>query len=319
MKMGVPYNYEALNLIYGHISPNETNYNAAVTRFWIRSLFDRMISTINFEVPDNWRGDVYSFFKIVLFCRGFLVISRNDELGYWFQPCGLTGRDFYYQPTGAIVSNPSLKKSLRLKLHEDGELLRLTPDFRGTIDIVHRYAEELAQMSSALDIAIHNSKWSFILAGRNRAAVSALEKIIDNVNKGRPAVFIDKALLNDRTDKDGPFQLVQPVVNVKENYIVDALARDIQTMISNFDAEIGIQTVPYQKAERMTDFESRSKGNDSKARLAVWTECLDSSIEQIKELYPDIKLGYTIREEVLEDGEREADPAGSDELGSDDL
>lgn len=294
LSASVPYNYEALNMIYGHIVPSVTKYNSEVMRFWVRSLFDRMISRIEFTVPENWRGDVYAFFKICLYCRGFVVISKNDDYGYFFQPCGLRGRDFYYQPTAAIISNPKMSKTV--ELHTEGELLRLTPDYTGCMDIVIRYASELAQISSALDMAIHNSKMAYMLAGRNKAAINALKKMMDLIGQGNPAVYIDSAILNDRTDKDSPFQIIQPVANVKQSYIVTDLIKDMQTLVSDFDSEIGIQTIPYQKAERLTEFESKSKGNDANARLLVWTECLDNSLTQIRKLYPDIELDYTLKE-----------------------
>lgn len=307
----VPYNYEALNLIYGQINPSITRYNSGVMRYWVRSLFDRMLSKIIFTVPENWRGDVYYFFKICLFARGFVVVSRDDEYGYFFQPCGLKGRDFYYQPTSAIVSNPRMQREI--KLHEDGELLRISPDYMGTCDIVIRYAEELAQISSALDVALHNSKMAYMLAGRNKAAVNALKKMMDLISQGNPAVYLDSALLNDRTDKDSPFQLVQPIVNVKQSYIVTDLLKDLQTLINQFDAEIGIQTIPFEKAERLTQYEGESKAQDSQARLSVWMECLDNSIGQIKELYPEIELDYTIREGETADEPRENNDVRDDD------
>lgn len=291
----VPYNYEALNLLYGMVNPSITRYNSVAVRYWVRSLFDRMVSRIEFEVPENWRGDVYYFFKICLYTRGFVLVSQDDEYGYYFQPCGIKGRDFYYQPTQAIISNPALKRSRVLDLHKNGELLRITPDYNGTCDIVIRFAEELAQMSSALDVAIHNSKMAYMLAGRNKAAVNALKKMMDLISQGNPAVYVDSALLNDRTDKDSPFQLIQPVANVKQSYIVTDLLKDMQTLINEFDAEIGIQTIPYEKSERLTQYEGESKANDSQARLLTWTECLDNSIDAIKKLYPDISLSYKLR------------------------
>lgn len=275
---------------------------------------DRLCSKIEFEVPEAWKGDAYAFFKLCLFGRGFLAISQNDEYGYFFQPCGLRGRDFYYQPTDAIISNPVM--SAELKLHKECELLRLTLDYTGVCDILAFYAEKLAQASSALDVAIHNSKIPFILAGRNKASVNALKKIMDLVAQGNPAVYLDSVLLNDRTDKDNPFLATTLVPNPKQNYIVSDLLKDIQTLLSDFDAEIGIQSIPYQKAERMTQFESQSKGNDSQARLATWTECLDMSLDAIHTLYPDITLDYKIREEAQPNVDSETDPDRSPELES---
>ena len=68
-----------------------------------------------------------------------------------------------------------------------------------------------------------------------------------------------------------------------------------RSLINNFDAEIGIPTLPYQKKERMVTSEAESRTIDSTSRSLVWFDTLNSSIEKIKELYPDIKLSAKLR------------------------
>ena len=94
---------------------------------------------------------------------------------------------------------------------------------------------------------------------------------------------------------------------VKENYITDKQLIDFQTILNAFDAEIGINTVPYQKAERFVSAEASSRMNDSQARIITAIECLKSSIVDIKKLYPDITLDFNLRKEVLNDVNSETD------------
>ena len=55
-------------------------------------------------------------------------------------------------------------------------------------------------------------------------------------------------------------------------------------MLTSFDAEIGIPTVPYQKQERMVNAEAQSKSIDAKARCEMWVEMFNSSADRVKKV-----------------------------------
>lgn len=307
----VPLNYQTLNSLAGRYSPSMVKaYNNATYAYWERSLFQRAVSRIRTTLPEEWEGTRRDFLLYCLLKIGFVFVSRNDALGYWFNPGSLYGIDFYYQPTEFVLANPNANrvglKDTRFKLHEDGELLKFMPDYMGIFDIISYYAEKLSALDCAINTSIINTKFSFILAGKNKATVEALKKIFDKINKGEPAVFTDKALMSDPQTQETPFQMLD-IQKVKDNYITDKQLIDLQTIINAFDAEIGINTVPYQKAERFVSAEANSRQDDSQARIITAIECLKSSIKDIKKLYPDITLDFNLREEVQEDEQRETD------------
>lgn len=307
----VPLNYQTLNSLAGRYSPSMVKaYNNATYAYWERSLFQRAVSRIRTTLPEEWEGTRRDFLLYCLLKIGFVFVSKNDTLGYWFNPGSLYGIDFYYQPTEFVLANPNANrvglKDTRFKLHEDGELLKFMPDYMGIFDIISYYAEKLSALDCAINTSIINTKFSFILAGKNKATVEALKKIFDKINKGEPAVFTDKALMSDPQTQETPFQMLD-IQKVKDNYITDKQLIDLQTIINAFDAEIGINTVPYQKAERFVSAEANSRQDDSQARIITAIECLKSSIRDIKKLYPDINLDFNLREEVQEDEQRETD------------
>lgn len=302
-----PLNYDSLNNLAGHYSPSMVKaYNNAAFAYWCRSLFQRCVSRIASELPDNWQGSRRDFLYYCLLRLGFVFVSRNDILDYWFNPGTLYGIDFYYQPTDFILANPRANESglvnkTRFKLHEEGELLKFMPDYCGIFDTIEFYAEKLASLDNAINMSIINSKYSFVLAGKNKATVEALKKMFDKINKGEPAVFLDKALMNDPNDGEQPWQFIE-LQKLKENYITDQQLQDFQTILNAFDAEVGIPTTPYFKAERMVTSEAESRTIDSQARILTAIECLQSSVNDIKKLYPDIKLNFKLREEDSNDG-----------------
>ena len=94
---------------------------------------------------------------------------------------------------------------------------------------------------------------------------------------------------------------------MKKAYLTTDQLQDFQTLLNNFDAEIGIPTIPYQKKERMVQSEAESRQLDSRARSTRLFETLQGSISDVKKLYPDIVLDVAMRyqENAVEDQEVE--------------
>ena len=278
-----PMNYHQINLASGTYQPNTVkSYNNATFLFWERSLFQRAISVIDFEnLP--FKAGVKDFFKYCLYTYGFVAFFKTPELGVAFQPAAVSGYDFYYQPTRAIVTNPIY--SHEFTIGKDCELLKLTPDFMGIIDVVSYFAEKMATCSSAIDMSLINSKFAFILGAKNKTMARVLKSILDAVNAGNPAIIYDSSLLmaNDDESKDVPWQEWQR--NVKDSYITADLLRDWQTILNDFDTEIGIPTIPYQKKERMVEDEAKSRVIDSITRSEVWLTTLKESLKDVNNMF----------------------------------
>lgn len=302
-----PLNYGNINISAGFNSPSSVKaFNNASFAFWQRSLFQRAQSVLDFEVPENWEGRYKDFFLYCLFRFGYVAVFKRDEYGFTFQPATLRGYDLYYQPTNAMITNPSLSQSLDLEIGTECELLKLTPDYMGIWDIITYTAAKLSNMDNAIDMSIINNKFAFILGAKNKNAASALKKILDYVNKGEPAVIYDLKLANDHGSDDAPFQEWKRD-NLKNSYLTTDQLQDMQTIINNFDSEIGIPTAPYQKKERMITDEVDAKTYDAKARSLTWFKTLTSSIKDIKKLYPDINLSVKLHYD-----ETEGTPADED-------
>lgn len=301
-----PYNYEQISTAAGMNPPASVkSYNNKSFWFWCRALFQRATSVLVVKLPDPWEGSVRDFFMWVLFSRGYLVISKNDQFGLFFQPCTLTGFDFYYQPTTAIISNP--RYQAELTIGSECEILKLTPDYFGIYDVIEYYAEKLSLLDNSINMGLINSKFAFMWAAKNKQAMGALEKMMDKINSGEPAVIADMRVLNDPTDKDIPFQIIDRG-RLKESYLTTDQLQDFQTILNNFDAEIGIPSLPYYKKERLVAEEAVSRRIDAQARSIVWYDTLVSSLDDVKNLYPEaeqiqIKLRYDLGEGEYEQGQ----------------
>lgn len=297
-----PLNYDAITWAEGHNQPaHSKSYNNLTFAYWERALFQRVCSVFDFKLPVEWQGSTADFFYWVLFRNGFMCITYEEKFGYIFQPCTLYGIDLYYNPVNCVISNPKLQK--QYKIHEDCEVLKLTPDFMGVFDIITRFASMLSNLDGAINTNITNSKNAYLLGGKNKTATEALKTLMDRVNNGETAVFYDKALVNQKPNADEtPFQFL-PIQKIKDNYIVMELLRENQTILNEFDTEIGIPSVPYQKAERMVEYEAKSKQADADSRITVWRKSLDSSLELVNKLYPDLNISYEMRWNTYGDSE----------------
>ena len=280
-----PLNYEQINNIEGHLQPSMLKYCNSVTyAYWQRSLFQRAISTIDFKnLPDNWQGSVKDFFYWCMFAYGFVGVFDSDEFGLSFQPGALYGFDFYYQPTEFIVANPKLNR--RFKLHEEAEIIKLTPDYRGIWDIISYYSMLLSALDSGINMSIVNNKFAYLMGAKNKAAAESLKKIFDKIAAGEPAVIFDQNLLpNDSQSKEEPWSFLERS-NMKQSYLTTDQLMDRQTLLSAFDAEIGIRSLPYNKKERLVTAEAESRDQDSTARLMVWKATLDSSLKLVNDMF----------------------------------
>ena len=306
-----PLNYDAITWAAGHNPPAHVkSYNNRSFAYWERALFQRACSVFDFTLPEEWQGERSDFFYWILFRFGYVMIAYDQKYGTFFQPVALNGYDFYYQPTEAILSNPKLQK--RYTIHEDCELLKLTPDYIGAWDIISRYAEQLSTLDTAINTNIINSKVAYLLGAKNKNAAEALKTLMDRINQGEPAVFYDRAIVaSGKPGDDTPFQF-QSVQKIHENYIVMDQLRDLQTILNAFDNEVGIPTVPYQKAERMVTAEAKSKEADAVSRVTVWKKSLDSSLVNVNKMFPELNISVKVRWEA--DGDRENNADRDDEL-----
>lgn len=281
----IPLNYKQINNIEGHLQPSMLKYCNSITfAYWQRSLFQRAISTINFKgLPEQWEASVRDFFYWCIFAYGFVGVFDSEEFGLSFQPGALYGFDFYYQPTEFIVANPKLNK--RFKIHEQAEIIKLTPDYRGIWDIISYYAMLLSALDSGITMSIVNNKFAFLMGAKNKAAAEALKKIFDKIASGEPAVVFDNNLLPlDPQSKEEPWSFLDRP-NLKQSYLTTDQLMDRQTLLSAFDAEIGIKSLPYNKKERLVTAEAESREQDSTARLMVWKNTLDSSLKLVNNMF----------------------------------
>ena len=285
------FDYNTLNFYNGTRSPTGTVENDLITSYFMRSLYQRTMSVINFNLPEYWDKQ---YFINVLFRIGFIGVIPTDKYGVIPQICTLSGYGLYLQPTDIIVAQPLV--NFNGKIGVDCELIKLTPDFHGIWDIIEHYAIQLSKCFTSINTSLENSRVAMIAVAKNRAASETLKAVSEKISSGEPIIITDAKLKSD--DITGNDPLFLQAFDVKNTYITDKLLENLETILIQFDREIGIPTVD-QKKERMINNEVNALISDSTARIKTWITCLEESISRVNNMFPDLNISFTsILEEV---------------------
>ena len=248
-------------------------------KYWFRSLLQKMDSALVFSgLPDNWSQD---FFLFCLWALGYVTVFDTARWGVSFQPCTLSGFDFYYQPTKVLVSNPLYTK--QMEVHKDCEILKLTPDFRGVFDIVDHYATQLAEATKGINVGLINAKLPLVMTASNAAQAETLKKVYDKVQAGESLV-VWKDLSDQFSEvipRKEPFEVWNQ--DFKQTYLVTNLLADLQTILDSFYMEIGLPVSTVDKKAHMLNAEASFNEAQSQARIACWVQTLNESFKLINE------------------------------------
>lgn len=288
--VSVPTDFEGLNTynsmrsVAGHVQ-NDLN-----TAFYMRALYQRAIAGTKFRLPKAWRRSK-RYFKNVLFSLGYIGVIDTPEYGVIPQICTFSGYGLYLQPVEMIVSQPLVQ--FRGTIGQNCELIHLCGDYMGIWDIVEHFAIRLSVAITSVDCALVNERLSVLAAGKSKQASETLKYLYEKISAGEPFAVYDKAIKSDSIDgNDEPiWTFSQDVAN---QYISDKLLADIDTILMQFDKEIGIAAVG-EKKERMLTDEIAMQNEDACARSSTWFENLSDSFDLVNELFPDLGLSFAMK------------------------
>lgn len=286
----IPTDYEGLNLYNSMRSVAGRVQNDENTAFYMRALWQRAIAGTTFKLPKSWRR-AKRYFKNVLFSLGYIGVIDSPKYGVIPQICTFSGYGLYLQPVEMIVNQPLCE--FTGTIGENCELIHLCGDFRGIWDIVEHFAIRLSIAITSVDCSLINERLSVLAAGKSKQAAETLKFLYEKISAGEPFAVYDKAIKSDSIDgNDEPiWTFSQDVAN---QYISDKLLADLDTILMQFDKEIGIAAVG-EKKERMLTDEIAMQNEDACARSSTWFENLSDSFDLVNELFPDLGLSFTMK------------------------
>ena len=307
--MSAPYYYDQINMVESHLVPGTLQRgNNALSQYYRRYLAQRAFSVLSFKnLPDNWDEE---YLKFILLTFGVAAVLKTDKFGVIPQQCGVSGYNVYYRPTRAIVVNPLFSKTYDLKIGEECELIRLSPDWRGIPDLIGHYADLLALVKTSIVTNLYNTRLAYVFASDSKAGAETFKAMYDKITSGDPAVFLDKNLFKESGDPNWQ-QFCQ---DLKSTYIVDLLQGAERCIMAQFYTEIGIPNIPYEKNERLNMDESSINDYATRCLVDLWKRTINNTCEKVNAMFDlNISVDYndSLRE-VIENGNGSETQPGRD-------
>ena len=275
---GIPANYNYINIATSAVSPSTVHGDSGLTAFFVRYLLQKAMSVFRYTLPENWDK---TYFLYTLYSIGYIAVVNTDKFGTICQSCGLTGYDVYYRPTHAVIANPLLTGILQPRIGAQCELIKLTPDYGGIMDLVYYYADMMAVCASTAGLNVLNSKLSYVFTAKNKAGAESFKKLYDRIASGEPAVVQDKTLLNE----DGIFAWDSFSQNVGQNFIAPGILQAMRTIEHMFDTDIGIPNANIDKRERLNSQEVDSNNVETASKCSLWLDSLKESCKRVNKMF----------------------------------
>ena len=276
------FNYDFLNVYNGSRSPGTIHAaNTELGAYFRRYLFQKAVSVFDIECPETWSKD---YFWYVLYGAGYVGVLDVPGMGVIPQYCTIKGYNVYYQPKGFIVANAAIRngQTLEKSIGIDGVLMKLTPDYTGICDLIGYYADLMAVSAESMGINILNSKLAYIFGVKNQAAANSFKKMVDKINAGDPAVFVDKNLL----DAEGNPTWMEYAQDLRNNFIAPDLLQTMNQIERMFESEIGIpNNGGIEKKERLISDEVNANNVSTYSKAALWLENLQTSCAEVNRMF----------------------------------
>ncbi len=286
----LPVLYDQKNIYNAQINPSTVHAsNTALSAFFQRYLMLKLFSRYDFTLPEDWD---YDYFRYVLFTMGYIGVMQTDKYGVICQHGTVSGYNVYYRPSRLLVSNPALRRTYDLRIGEDCEIIKLSPDWRGAYDLIQLYADQMAVCMEAFGVNAINSKFAFVFAADNKAMAETMKKMFDQISSGQPASFVsDKQLFDD--EGNPRWQLF--VNNLKQNYVGNDLLQSLTTIEHKFNTLIGFNNANTDKKERLNSDEVNANNEEVRSLSSLWLEEMTDSMNKVNDMF-GLSLSVKLRE-----------------------
>ena len=261
--------------------------NVYLTRYFVRYLLQKVISVSKWELPDTWSD---KYFLYALHTCGNVVVFRTDKFGVIPQHCTLAGRNVFYQPSRAIVSNPLIDRNLGLQIGDNCVLFTMTADYGGVYDLVNFYASLMSLAVESFCANTFNSRLAYVFAASGKNMAESMKKAADDVLSGKPYVVADKALFGP----DGKLNAELFLNNLRQNFIAPELFDMLKDIENKFNKAIGLPAAYSLKKERMLTGEIDSSNTEGQSRYKMWLDGWKKSCNEVKTMF-DVDVSVRLR------------------------
>lgn len=220
--------------------------------YWYFKLLDLIMNM--FEYRNLPAGISKRDLELNLLITGHATIIAKKD-GTMFTPLtSLYGYDEYYQPTKAVFANPVVITSKEYTIGEDctvvynnslqDSIFYVKAD-SGLNTFIQRYARQLADIESTINIYTVNSRLTSIPVSNDNAVMESLKNFFKNLTIGKRAIVSDSSIIENFRNVDINRTGIKDGVN---DWLI---ARD--KILEQFYRDLGIRMTNQKKAQVNTD------------------------------------------------------------------
>lgn len=224
--------------------------------YWYFKLFNVLLDI--FEYDNMPSGISQRELELNLMMTGHAVVLPKKD-GTLFTPLtSLFGYDEYYQPTTAVFANPVVTTAKEYKIGTDCEVIynnKLKDSLyyihadSGLATFVSRYARQLADIESTLNIYAVNSRLTSYPVTTDGSVTESLKAFFKNLVMGKRAIITDDTIIEKFRNVDINRAAIRDGIN---EWLI---ARD--KILEQFYRDLGVQMYNPKKAQ-VTDDEVES-------------------------------------------------------------
>lgn len=304
----IPIFYDYQNAAQSFSAPiPQYNINNETTHYFARFILQKIISNFRFTgVPETWPKN---YLEYCLFCNGVFAVV-NTHFGVLPQACGLTGYNVFWGPKSVTIANPLLPElqGRQIDIGTECEIVHLSPDYCGILDMVYKYAIEYALATQAFDVTLVNSKLAYAFAAGSKQIAASFKKMVDQINQGNPAVFIDTALLNP----DGRPSWEAVFRDQKGSGIINDILTALEKLDARLNTDIGIPNTNISKQSGVTADEVNANNQDTSTKAVLWRDSIREGLKKVNKMF-GLNLGVELVFSQTERGEDDADTGEDDD------
>ena len=220
--------------------------------YWYFELLDLIINM--FEYRNLPAGISKRDLELNLLITGHATILAKKDGTLCTPLTNLYGYDFYYQPTKAVFANPVYITSKEYTIGEDctvvynnslqDSIFYVKAD-SGLNTFIQRYARQLTDIESTINIYTVNSRLTSIPVSNDNAVIESLKSFFKNLTIGKRAIVSDSSIIENFRNVDINRTGIKDGIN---DWLI---ARD--KVLEQFYRDLGIRMTNQKKAQVNTD------------------------------------------------------------------
>lgn len=185
--------------------------------------------------------------------------------------------DYNYMPTVFTVSNPALKYSANLKIHEECVIVRSDSMYQGLIPIFRKYGTAMVENELSMNlVSIMTRVQSLISASDDRVKESAC-MFLKHVHDGELGIIGDLSMMENLK--------VQPYATAGVNSQIKNLIEYEQYLKASEYNEIGLDANYNMKRETLTDSENQMNKDALLPLIDDMLTCREEGVKDINKMF----------------------------------